>query len=173
MEQNTCEICWDEVKPSELFITGCKPVGHKFHIECIKINYKIFKKKECPMCRKSLNININNLYPTCKYILNKGLNKGKNCSKKGKNEGYCNQHKNKIDLEQNNIANDTGLLEQNAGHIQTNCEAITKKGTNCKNKSKLVITKDGQTIHVCGIHKNYIPHEQLNNVSIEVVVSPV
>lgn len=164
MEPHICEICWDEVTPSELFVTGCKPVGHKFHIDCIKFNYQTFKNKECPMCRKSLHINIKNLYPTCKYILTKGKNKGKNCSKKGKVDGYCEHHKNKIEIEQNNPEETGVILLDPKNVLQFKCEAITKKGTNCKNNGKFNIELNGKMIHVCGIHKNYKPLEVVEPV---------
>jgi hypothetical protein len=161
MEEHTCEICWDEVKPIDLFVTSCKPVGHKFHIECLKLNYKTFKNKECPMCRKSLNLNLNQFYPKCKYILSKGPNKGNNCSKKGKNDGYCDQHKHKIDLEQSNLEQSGVILVNPKNELQYKCEAITKKGTTCKNSAKITKESNGQTIHVCGIHKNWEKTETL------------
>lgn len=173
MEKHTCEICWDEVEESELFSTNCSPVSHKFHIECIKLNYNTFKNKECPMCRKHLSINIKNLYPKCKFILTQGKNKGKNCSKNGKHEGYCEQHKTKIEMEQNN-PEESGVILLNPKNVLTvNCEAITKKGTNCKNKGKFNIEFNGKIIHVCGIHKNYKPIEDSSSSLNDVIPEPI
>jgi hypothetical protein len=173
MEKNTCEICWDEVEPIDLFETGCKPVGHKFHIACIQFNYKTFNNKECPMCRKSLNINMNHFYPKCKYILTKGKNKGKNCSKKGKNDGYCEQHKIKVELEQNN-PEETGVILINPKQVlQPKCEAITKKGTNCNNSAKITKEINGQTYHVCGIHKNWQKVDLLPVDIVEIIPQPI
>ena len=161
MEQHTCEICWDPIHQSELYLTNCKPVSHKFHIDCIKLNYQTFKNKECPMCRKPLNLNFNNIYPQCKYVLKQGKNKGMLCSKSGKYEGYCLTHKNKIDII--NTSTSGGDEPAPIESLTQKCEATTKKGTNCKNKSKYEIQFNGKMIHVCGIHKN-----QLNiDVSLE------
>ena len=74
----SCLICWSEFdEDSLIYETNCKPVSHKFHIECIQLAYLLTKQKECPYCRQNLNIsNYNKLYPKCKYILIKGQNKG-------------------------------------------------------------------------------------------------
>jgi hypothetical protein len=98
----SCAICWSEFdNESLIYESNCKPVSHKFHIECIQLAYSLTKQKECPYCRQNLNIsNYNKLYPKCKYILTKGQNKGKRCSNYAKNEnGLCNIHKSKINNE--------------------------------------------------------------------------
>ena len=98
----SCGICWSEFDADSLiYETNCKPVSHKFHIECIQLAYSLTKQKECPYCRQNLNIsNYNKLYPKCKYILTKGQNKGKRCSNYAKNgNGLCNIHKSKINNE--------------------------------------------------------------------------
>ena len=164
MATHTCEICWQELKPEDTYKTNCVPVEHLFHINCIKFSYQKFKNKECPMCRKSLNINVNKLYPKCKHILVSGKNKGKNCSRKGQLEGYCEQHKKMHDISQNNPA-ETGVILINPKKVyKQQCESLTKKGKSCKNSSKFTTQHNGKTIHVCGIHKKYIPIiETINN----------
>ena len=177
MEQHTCEICWDEIYKNELFLTGCKPVPHKFHIDCIKLNYQTFKNKECPMCRKSLHLNVSNIYPQCKYILKSGKNKGNCCSKKGKVEGYCQQHKDKINQQAALNTDNSGGDEPNPqiSNVETvKCYALTKKGTNCKNKSKFIVQIDGEDKLLCGIHhKQHLNGSSLilGEINIPIVIS--
>lgn len=154
---DTCEICWDDLKPEDMYVTNCKPVGHKFHIGCIKFNYQKFKNKDCPMCRKPLNINVNNLYPICKHVLQSGKNKGKNCSRKGKVEGYCEQHKLMHDKQMNKSEAKVCIKIDPKNKDQPRCMAITLKGSQCKNRSKSNIEFNGKIVHICGIHKNYDP----------------
>lgn len=157
MASNTCAICWEEVAEEEKFVTTCKPVGHTYHIGCIKFSYQKFKIKECPMCRNPLNININNLYPMCKHILTKGKNKGKNCSRKGKMEGFCEMHKKMNDLKISEPESEDKTPVEPKNKTVHICEAICNNGKKCTNKAKLLLVhKDNNTTgHFCGIHKNY------------------
>ena len=152
-----CGICWGEFTENDLiYSTKCKPVSHKFHIECLQISYKINHQKECPICRQNLNItNYHSLYPKCKYLLTRGKNKGNQCSKIGKcNGGYCHMHQEKfnsdnIEINDNisseNINSDNKKYVLSQGNI---CDAICKSGNQCKNKKKIG--------YFCGIHKNII-----------------
>ena len=163
----SCLICWSEFdEDSLIYETNCKPVSHKFHIECIQLAYLLTKQKECPYCRQNLNIsNYNKLYPKCKYILIKGQNKGKRCSNYAKNDnGLCNIHKSKINNEiiQEEIATlPTGEAPEQVTVEQTvveeeatqeelylspnKCMSICKGSQKqCKNKKKFG--------NYCGIH---------------------
>ena len=170
---NCCGICWEEFTENDLiYSTKCKPVSHKFHIECLQISYKINHQKECPICRQNLNItNYQNLYPKCKYVLTRGKNKGNQGSKIGKcNGGYCHMHKEKINsdnkeiddnISSENINSDNKEIDDNISSENINsdnkkyvlsqgnrCDAICKTGKQCKNRKKFS--------YFCGIHKNII-----------------
>jgi hypothetical protein len=152
----SCGICWGDFTDSDLiYETNCKPVSHKFHIECLQISHKLNGQKECPYCRQPLNIsNYKNLTPKCKYILVRGANKGKQCSKLGTHPGgYCHLHKTKCIQESNGGAagsEDETTENVNKKYVLTDgprCDAICKTGKKCKNRKK------GDT-YFCGIHKD-------------------
>ena len=97
MECNNCSICGDLLEDAYTHELKC---GHIFHYECLMLSFKAIKNTSCPYCR-----GVNNLLPLvnglkklqqgihvmdgwelyenkkCAHFLERGKNKGKQCSR--------------------------------------------------------------------------------------------
>ena len=52
VEPDTCPICMENLDKTNFCVTACKPIGHKFCLECMLKHTKT--KKNCPLCRANL-----------------------------------------------------------------------------------------------------------------------
>jgi len=99
MESINCSICGEGLNESYKQTLNC---GHTFHYECLMLSFKTMKNTSCPYCRSPNNllplvnglkkvysnihdVNELNTYENkkCLHILERGKNKGKQCSR------YC------------------------------------------------------------------------------------
>lgn len=96
MDFINCPICGDELEHKYVHELKC---GHKFHYECLMMSFKSMKNTTCPYCRAPYNLlplvnGLKKLYhgihdmdewetyenKKCLHILEKGKNKGIQCS---------------------------------------------------------------------------------------------
>ena len=52
IETETCPICMETLGKTNICVTACKPIGHKFCLECMFKHSKT--KANCPLCRANL-----------------------------------------------------------------------------------------------------------------------
>tara|TARA_B100000123_G_scaffold250113_1_gene208802 strand:- start:114 stop:626 length:513 start_codon:yes stop_codon:yes gene_type:complete len=136
---NLCLICYDNLESnSNVVKLKC---GHRYHYDCILQTYKTINgKKKCPYCRcdggylpikpglkpiknihKEYNkegiYNITYIPNKCKFILQKGKNKGCQCSFNIKTpQGYCLRHQ-KIKDKENSLITEPSQITQNNNSI--------------------------------------------------------
>ena len=110
MEKLTCSICAEETDD----VFHKLKCNHTFHYKCLYLSFKNMKNDGCPYCRAPKNKlpiihglkiitqyhdvptydNLNNPLPVnCQHVLQRGVNKGNQCSK-GCKLGYefCTMH---------------------------------------------------------------------------------
>ena len=109
MDCLNCSICGEEKTTQFTHKLKC---GHEFHYQCLFLSFKSMKTNNCPYCRRGNNYlpivnGIKKIYPgihnmeeadeyinqKCKYVLTRGKNKGKRCSRNCLlGEEYCRTH---------------------------------------------------------------------------------
>ena len=52
VEPDTCPICMENLGKTNFCVTACKPIGHKFCLECMLKHTKT--KTNCPLCRANI-----------------------------------------------------------------------------------------------------------------------
>ena len=128
MECINCSICGEGLDESYKQELKC---GHVFHYECLMLSFKAIKNTSCPYCRgpnnllplvnglKKLYDGIHNmdgveLYENkkCVHVLERGKNKGKQCSRNchiGMDCCLIHNKKHKELIDNNNNNNDNGI----------------------------------------------------------------
>jgi len=100
MDCINCSICGDNLTDEGYKHT--LKCGHSFHYECLLMSFKTMRNTSCPYCRSTNNTlplvnGLKKLYPSihdmhgweqyenkkCLHIIERGKNKGKQCSR------YC------------------------------------------------------------------------------------